>query len=483
MKRSRGELQAPRAPIGGSRLCFCPGGTTTAARTCPGRRTRTPYRVWVSEIMLQQTQVATVERYYDRFMASVPRRRARSPTRPPTRCCTRWSGLGYYGRARNLHRAARRVRDEFGGEVPADFRRARLAARHRPLDGRRHPGAGHRPAPSDPRRQREARARARVPRRGLAGVARGAAPALGARGREHAGRRASRTTRRRSWISAPRSARAASPPAPRCPLGGHVRGASAPASPSSCPAAGAEARAPAARDRRHAGAHARRHVLLEKRPDAGIWGGLWGLPEVAGVDDVRGWCVQAFGRAPARLAVRPVLRHGFTHFDLDMTPVEIEIEPPPRALDGDRWLWYNVREPARVGLAAPVTQAAGLARLMGLAPATGVIAERRKPRITIMPRKVICVLLQTEADGLDYVPYPGELGKRIYENVSKQAWQQWLGPPDDADQRVPALAHRAEGAQVPRSGDGEVLLRRRLREAAGFQGDLKGNCGSGFSRE
>ena len=44
-----------------------------------------------------------------------------------------------------------------------------------------------------------------------------------------------------------------------------------------------------------------------------------------------------------------------------------------------------------------------------------------------MPRKVHCVLLGTEADGLDYVPYPGPLGQRIYENVSKQAWQQWLG--------------------------------------------------------
>lgn len=44
-----------------------------------------------------------------------------------------------------------------------------------------------------------------------------------------------------------------------------------------------------------------------------------------------------------------------------------------------------------------------------------------------MPRTVHCVLLKAEADGLDRPPYPGELGKRIYENVSKQAWQQWLG--------------------------------------------------------
>ncbi len=98
-------------------------------------------------------------------------------------------------------------------------------------------------------------------------------------------------------------------------------------------------------------------VLLEKRPAAGIWGGLWGLPEIDAEEEVPSWCVQAFGRAPASLTVRPVLHHGFTHFDLDMTPVEVLIDPPPqRALDGERWLWYNVREPARVGLAAPVTR-------------------------------------------------------------------------------------------------------------------------------
>jgi A/G-specific adenine glycosylase len=97
-------------------------------------------------------------------------------------------------------------------------------------------------------------------------------------------------------------------------------------------------------------------VLLEKRPSEGIWGGLWGLPEVGAVEEVRAWCVQALGRAPEQLRVRPVLRHGFTHFDLDMTPVEVDVRAHGRAMDGDRWLWYNVREPARVGLAAPVTK-------------------------------------------------------------------------------------------------------------------------------
>jgi A/G-specific adenine glycosylase len=97
-------------------------------------------------------------------------------------------------------------------------------------------------------------------------------------------------------------------------------------------------------------------VLLEKRPSTGIWGGLWGLPEVSAVEEVGEWCAAQFGRAPDQLTARPVLRHGFTHFDLDMTPVEVKIRAPARALDGERWLWYNVREPAKVGLAAPVTR-------------------------------------------------------------------------------------------------------------------------------
>ncbi len=102
--------------------------------------------------------------------------------------------------------------------------------------------------------------------------------------------------------------------------------------------------------------HGSDRVLLEKRPAIGIWAGLWGLPEVADTADVPGWCAQTFGQAPARVIVRPVLRHGFTHYDLAITPVEAEVLPPSRVLETDRWLWYNLREPAQVGLAAPVAK-------------------------------------------------------------------------------------------------------------------------------
>src|SRR5215467_12954792 len=86
----------------------------------PWQHDRTSYRVWVSEIMLQQTQVTTVIPYYQRFMARFPTVTALADA-PIDDVLHLWTGLGYYARARNLHRAACRIRDEFGGEFPVTF--------------------------------------------------------------------------------------------------------------------------------------------------------------------------------------------------------------------------------------------------------------------------------------------------------------------------------------------------------------------------
>ena len=83
----------------------------------PWQRERTAYRVWVSEIMLQQTQVATVMGYYERFMQRFPDI-ATLAAAPLDEVLHLWSGLGYYSRARNLHRAAQRLVSEHGGEFP-----------------------------------------------------------------------------------------------------------------------------------------------------------------------------------------------------------------------------------------------------------------------------------------------------------------------------------------------------------------------------
>ncbi len=86
----------------------------------PWRHTGDPYAVWVSEIMLQQTQVATVIPYFEQFMAQFPTVEALAAA-PLDNVLKRWEGLGYYSRARNLHRAARMVVDQYGGNLPADI--------------------------------------------------------------------------------------------------------------------------------------------------------------------------------------------------------------------------------------------------------------------------------------------------------------------------------------------------------------------------
>src|SRR5882757_9019272 len=85
----------------------------------PWQRNPTPYRVWVSEIMLQQTQVVTVTGYFDRFMQRFPDPAALAAA-PLDEVLHLWSGLGYYSRARHLHRAAQLVVAGHGGELPAD---------------------------------------------------------------------------------------------------------------------------------------------------------------------------------------------------------------------------------------------------------------------------------------------------------------------------------------------------------------------------
>ena len=86
----------------------------------PWQRSRDPYRVWLSEIMLQQTQVSTVIPYFQRFVARFPDA-ASLAAAPEDDVLALWSGLGYYARARNLHRAAKEVVERFGGVFPSSF--------------------------------------------------------------------------------------------------------------------------------------------------------------------------------------------------------------------------------------------------------------------------------------------------------------------------------------------------------------------------
>jgi A/G-specific adenine glycosylase len=320
----------------------------------PWQREPTPYRVWVSEIMLQQTQVATVVRYYDRFIAAFPQV-ADLAAAPVDRVLHVWSGLGYYARARNLHRAARAMVERHGSEVPEDFDalvglpgigRSTAGAilalarnrRHPILDGNakrvlaRYFGVAGWPG-------RSAVARA------LWQLADDCTPESDAATYTQAIMDLGATVCVRGQPDCAHCPLAARCVARREGLVAEIPGR------------------PPRRDRprretvallvtRDDGA-----VLLERRPAEGIWGGLWGLPEAADVSEAHSWCEQRLGRGPRAVERRPTLTHGFTHFELDIHPVLVRVDiAPGSVMEGNGWLWYNRRAPAEVGLAAPVAR-------------------------------------------------------------------------------------------------------------------------------
>lgn len=92
------------------------------ARVLPWREDPSPYRVWVSEIMLQQTRVEAVKPYFERFLRELPTIRSLAEA-PEDRLMKLWEGLGYYNRVRNMQKAARELTEEYDGEMPADFER------------------------------------------------------------------------------------------------------------------------------------------------------------------------------------------------------------------------------------------------------------------------------------------------------------------------------------------------------------------------
>ena len=93
-------------------------------RDLPWRHTKDAYRIWISEIMLQQTRAETVISYYERFLARYPTVQALADA-PQEELLKSWEGLGYYSRARSLQRAAQIIVSEYGGELPADVEKLR----------------------------------------------------------------------------------------------------------------------------------------------------------------------------------------------------------------------------------------------------------------------------------------------------------------------------------------------------------------------
>jgi A/G-specific adenine glycosylase len=313
----------------------------------PWQRTRDPYRVWLSEIMLQQTQVSVVIGYYARFLARFADVRALAAAALDD-VLPLWAGLGYYARARNLHACARAVVERHGGEFPRSaallaelpgIGRSTAAAiaafcfdeRAPILDGNvkrvlaRHFGVDGFPGQAAVERRLWTLAADLLPQAPSMPAYTQALMDLGA---------TLCTTRKprcmdcpvRSTCSAFAQGRVHELPAPRPTKAVPVRSAW------------------------WLVARAGERVLLRQRGAEGLWGGLWVPPAFDSAQALIS-AAQALGGAPAWLAPR---RHGFTHYTLDYTPALLTLPAVPPAAREPGEDWVRVSELDQYALPAPV---------------------------------------------------------------------------------------------------------------------------------
>ena len=304
------------------------------------------YRIWLSEIMLQQTQVATVIPYYQRFIASFPNIAALGAA-AEEQVLAHWSGLGYYARGRNLHRAARLIAEKHQGKFPDQYEqilelpgigRSTAAAicalayhqRRAILDGNvkrvlsRYCGIGS----GDTEALFWQQAEALLPQFDVACYTQ-ALMDMGA------------TLCKRS-----------KPECLKCPVQ------------SGCVAlqGGRIAELPARRPRKTVPEkysifllllHGN-HILLEKRPGSGIWGGLWCMPQFDDMAMVSAWCVQQGINDAGCMC--PSFTHTFTHFKLHITPLLLNVTKKPLQVQHPGRIWLNVEEALQAAIPTPVRQ-------------------------------------------------------------------------------------------------------------------------------
>lgn len=318
----------------------------------PWQRDINPYRVWVSEIMLQQTQVSTVIPYYEKFMASFPTVSALA-TAEEDRVLQHWAGLGYYARARNLHKTAQLVHREHQGNFPESVDELTQL-----------PGIG----------RSTAGAIFCISMAGRAPILDGNVKRVLARYHAVEGWTGQTKVQQRLWQYAERytpNTRIADYTQAIMDLGATLCTRSNPQC-QACPLASTcEAYAtdrvsefPNAKPKkniptRHAYFILLKNdegkILLEKRPPQGIWGGLWSLPQHEDKTEILQQLEQTLGGDIEETQTANSRRHTFSHFHLEMQPIHALINNRAQQINEPaRWRWYDTEEIDDVGLAAPI---------------------------------------------------------------------------------------------------------------------------------
>jgi len=318
----------------------------------PWQKDPTPYRVWVSEIMLQQTQVNTVVPYYERFMASFPDVETLAASGVDD-VLHHWSGLGYYARARNLHKAAEILVSEYAGTFPDDID-----------DVTGLPGIGRSTAGavlSLSRNQRHPILDGNVKRvlarfyavEGWPGQLKVARKLWAYAEQNTPGDNVAAYTQAMMDLGATVCTRTR-PNCTLCPLSNDC----------AAHAAGCETEFPGKKPRKKKPRRSTHMILvrrddalyLEKRPPSGIWGGLYSFPELDSADQALDWCRQNLNTDTVAVESLQMLSHSFTHFDLDIHPIAVRVTCDPGVAGESDAIWYRPDTPQQVGIAAPVQQ-------------------------------------------------------------------------------------------------------------------------------
>ncbi len=316
----------------------------------PWQQDINPYRVWLSEIMLQQTQVSTVIPYYQRMSSAYPDVHALAAA-PLDEVLHQWTGLGYYARARNLHKAAQIVSTEFDGVFPDSVEQLQALPgigrstagaicaiahnRHCPiLDGNvKRVLARHHAIPGWPGKSAVANT--------LWNIAEDKTPVERTRDYTQAIMDLGATVCTRS-----------KPACTQCPVNTDCRAFTL----------GETQLYPGKKVRKALPIRQvllliirdkQRQVLLQQRPPSGIWGGLWSFPECDNEAELVTLC-QRFNIEINNYQLAKTLRHTFSHFHLDYTPVYIDAQSADTRIADSTQRWVVPTAHGEIGLPAPI---------------------------------------------------------------------------------------------------------------------------------
>ena len=326
-------------------------------KNLPWQENKTPYRVWLSEIMLQQTQVNTVIPYYLRFLKSFPDIVSLAQA-SQDEVLHLWTGLGYYARARNLHKTAKIICNEYAGKFPDSTE----VLQSLPGIGRSTAGA----ILSFANAQHHAILDGNVKR-------------ILARHYLIEGWTASSQTQKILWILIEKIT-----PKQHCDdfnqalmdLGSSLCSRSKPQCPicplnTTCKAYNKDLTKlyPNPKPKKVKPEKSTyllmimpeiNKVLLEKRPEQGIWGGLWAFPQCKTLDDIQYWLDSNEFKRKNKMEFYPEFCHKFTHFHLNITAVKIQIKIPEvfkihEGLNND-FIWYQPSKALKLGMPTPITK-------------------------------------------------------------------------------------------------------------------------------